>query len=802
MSAVKSGAQVLFTLAVMNHSHAQQKPEPMKPMPLAGADEQTPSRAHYFSWINQLDPGPTESQTLANLGFFKFLKDEYGMHLDIYALDEGTIDHQRANESMESPRFKALFPGGFEQSVALAKSMGTRLGVWSGPDGFGDTPEEEKARTDMFVKLCRDYNFYLFKFDSVRGTLREEKQAAFAHMLKECRKYCPDLIVLNHRLKLGIAEPLATTSLWEGQETYIDVKISNQTTGSHNRVGALSRGLPPNLTRLVEDHGVCLSSCLDYWEDDLILQAFNRSMILAPEIYGDPWFLRDDELPKLARIYNLHRRYGDILVNGMILPDTPYGPKAVSRGDDSTRFLTLRNLTWNPVTYTVKLDSSIGLTAGGEVYVREFHPLEKDLGTFPQSGEIAVEVPPFRSLLLMASAKPIAEIGVAGSAYEILRDTPDKPVLVKLLGLPGTQAKVRLLPGTQSFSEATLDGKPIPGFAEGKQVIVDFPGTPLKEAWHRKLGDLQPADVPADAEALYEATVFAADNDALANRSVSRSGPTTIPQVQAARDAFFNDSRVLDRGVWSGFLFDDNPKTFFRNNGADKVIKAEECLLRLDFGAPVKMDRLVVHVEGSDPRPGVAEVSADRIHWIKVEAVGVGKTIELKIPTEHPVRYARLFPGDWRLNEVEGYLGQTKLDRAGWRASNLFWDYSRNPAVAAWSGTFTLPEVPPGSYLCVAFEGKHGKEGAYAAARMDGKPVGSPTRAPSMPYNIWETGGGQPEKNSTSYILVTAEMAGKSIDVVALTMKNGVNEYQPQVWITAYPDPYVSHNVVLQRAAR
>ena len=94
------------------------------------------------------------------------------------------------------------------------------------------------------------------------------------------------------------------------------------------------------LTRMVEDHGVCLSSCLDYWDDELVLQAFNRSLTLAPEIYGNPWFLRDDELPKLARLFNLHRRYGTILVNGMELPEATYGPHAVSRGDDSTRFLT------------------------------------------------------------------------------------------------------------------------------------------------------------------------------------------------------------------------------------------------------------------------------------------------------------------------------------------------------------------------------------------------------------------------------------------------------------------------------
>ncbi len=54
-------------------------------------------------------------------------------------------------------------------------------------------------------------------------------------------------------------------------------------------------------------------------------------MILAPELYGSPWFLRDDEFSQLARIFNLHRRYRDILTQGIELPEATYGPYAVSR---------------------------------------------------------------------------------------------------------------------------------------------------------------------------------------------------------------------------------------------------------------------------------------------------------------------------------------------------------------------------------------------------------------------------------------------------------------------------------------
>ena len=121
----------------------------------------------------------------------------------------------------------------------------------------------------------------LFKMDAVCGGLREEKVDVFIEMMKECRKYSPELILLNHRLRLGRAMPYATTSLLGGQETYMDIHLSNGHTAPHHRESMFHREPPPGLTRLTEDHGVCISSCIDYFEDELIYQAFNR-MILFP----------------------------------------------------------------------------------------------------------------------------------------------------------------------------------------------------------------------------------------------------------------------------------------------------------------------------------------------------------------------------------------------------------------------------------------------------------------------------------------------------------------------------------------
>ena len=291
------------------------------------------------------------------------------MQLDIYAFDAGAIDGKRWYGSTDSAKFKAQFPNGFDPIYERAKALGIRLGIWGGPDGFGETPDEEKARVDMMVSLCDAYEFALFKFDTVAGDLRDDKQQVFADMMSRCRAASPDLILLNHRINLGeTALPHATTWLWEGQETYTDVHIYNTRPAPHHRAGALARGLPPGLARLTEDHGVCFSSALDHWDDELILQAFNRSLILSPQIYCNPWLLSDDEFPKLARIFNLARQYRDILPNGVQLPEDRYGPDAISRGDENTRLITLKNLSWSPVDYTLHINNALGLKAGSNSY--------------------------------------------------------------------------------------------------------------------------------------------------------------------------------------------------------------------------------------------------------------------------------------------------------------------------------------------------------------------------------------------------------------------------------------------------
>jgi len=760
-----------------------------------GADERTPSYSEYFSWINNTNEGSTEAQTLTNLDFFKWLHDEYGMVLDIYVISAGAIDKAGRYGTMDSEAFRRQFPNGFGPIYEKARSMGTRLGTWGGPDGFGDTPAEEQARIDMMVKLCRDYEFILLKFDGVVGGLRPEKQDAFVRMMTECRKHSPDLILLNHRLKLGKGLPYATTYLLGGAETYIDVHMCNNQTAPHHRAGAIARRVVPDLVRLTEDHGVCISSCLNYWEDDLILQAFNRNLLLAPQLYGNPWFLRDDEYPKLARIFNLARQYRDILVDGMVLPEASYGQKAVVRGDERTRLLTLRNLSWTPITCRVKLDEEIGLRAGTTVELRQYHPTERVIGTFKKGDVVDVEVLPFRSCLLMATSKK-SRFGIEGCDYEVVRDVPGKPVLVKLLGMPGETRRIRLVPGDRTFTSARLSGQPAPGLVRGRSKSVVFSGTPLEQPTHRKLGDLAPCRVPADAEALYEATCFAANNNALEVRALERSGPSDIPQVRKAREAFLEQPLFAERGLWDKNLFDGNDETAFYVARRVGITPLSGGSLRIDLGETVSLDRLIVRTGSEHALQPFkfdetirAQVSSDLTDWTAV-TMAAGNEIVMDLDPDTRVRYIRFNGTPDKIVEIEGYLDGRKLDRSHWRASMLFARYARVSASKAWQHSFTLEEIPGGSYLAIALNGEHGIEGAYAAIRVNGKPVGSRDRSVSFPSNTWEYPARKRSSDYTYYVPLTEDMKGAKIDAVVLGLRNGQDKFKPEVWITAYPAPF------------
>lgn len=682
--------------------------------------EFSPSRMEYFSWINNTNEGSTEAQTMANLDFFRWMKDKHGMQLDIYAFDSGQIDGARFYGSMDSERFRTKFPDSFDRIHAKAAGMGTRLGLWGGPDGFGNTPDEAAKRTQTLVSLARDYNWGLFKFDAVCGALRPEHSKDFTDMMAQVRHHSPDLILLNHRLGLDEAEAYATTFLWEGQESYVDVNIFNRQTAPHHRVGGMARGLVPGMKRLTEDHGVCLSSCLDGWDDELVLHAFGRNLVLAPELYGNPWLLRDDEFPRLARLCNIHREYGQLLVDGLRLPAGKYGDFAVSRGDGETRFVVLRNLSWEDKPVDIVLGEEIGLQPADSVWVTEFHPSEKQAGQRAFGEKYTVVLQPFRAALLKVSS--------------------------------------------------TNGGSFVPSTSTSAVV---------------RLGDLSQCDVPADANALYEATVFAADNNALEVRSLQRSGATTIPEVKAARDAFFGQQAFVNRGCWDRNLFDGDLTTglFPSKRRGDQRIGGG--CLRLDLGKVCRVDSIRLHVGsyyGLDPmmteEGQQCSVSTDLEHW---KTIGFVSDTLMTIALGGDMRYLRLPGAPGQLCEIEVFgEGGRKLDSGSFRASNLF-----SPSrkwTKAWKATVTLPEHFENGKVCVAVEGVHGVEGAYATMVVDGKRVGAADRAPSYPSNVWENGVIRADRSYTYYFPVSETAKGREATVYVLSCDEAHQDLKPVVY--------------------
>ncbi|RTE53929.1 hypothetical protein EHW67_08320 [Arenibacter aquaticus] len=768
----------------------------------AGADERTPSKAQYFSWINNTNEGPTAEHTKINLDFFGWLKSQYGMQLDIYAMDAGAIDGKNFYGSIYSDRFKKQFPQGFDPLYQQAKALDIRLGVWGGPDGFGDTPEEEKARIDQMVKLCRDYDFALFKFDAVCGPLRPEKEDAFIEMMQQAREYSPDLILLNHRLGLDKAKPYATTFLWGGNETYIDVHMANTMTAPHNRAQAMSRGLVPHLQRLTEDHGVCISSCIDYWEDDLILQSFNRSLILSPEIYGNPWLLNDDEFSKLAQIYNLHRKYRDILVEGKVLSDS-YGPNAVSRGDGKTQILSLRNLNWDSATYSITLNEEIGLKAEGDITLLQLHPTEKLIGTFSKGETIPVEVLPFRSALFLASTEEYKDPVITGADFRTIRNISNAPIEIEVLGMPGTTSNIGLLNPDQ-YTSAQIDGKNADRLLKGKKLKLNFPGDKLKHNFHRQLNPFAEIAIPEDVASLYEATIFAADNNALEVRSLQRSGETNIPEVKAARDAFFNQEAFVNRGVWDKNLFDGDLETGFWPQKKYRLdTRIEGGTLRLDLGAVTFLDKLIITVPNEfalQPllvgEGNFVEVSTDLVNWEELTYLAE-KQSEVNIGKK--VRYLRFRNFPQQIVEIEGLANGQKLDRSQWRASNLFAHPSRKKAKKVWKSRIVLDEIAEGSYLSVALNGKHGIEGAYAAAKVGEEYLGADNRASSFPANNWEFMTARRDKNYTYFIPLDKSMIGKEIEVFVMGYDEDNLNFDPELYITAYPHPWKKIKLTLNK---
>ena len=302
---------------------------------------------------------------------------------------------------------------------------------------------------------------------------------------------------------------------------------------------------------------------------------------------------------------------------------------------------------------------------------------------------------------------------------------------------------------------------------------------------------------PADAEALYEATCFAADNNALEVRSLLRSGPTRIPQVDRAQKALFECPDLVRKA--SGIA---TSSTARRTRYSARARRA--AFSRLDFGETVTLDRVLLLLAPaasgkSDRAAGPAyraEGSEDLRNWITLPVRIEDGTLIADASAAGALRYVRLDPAPEAIATVQAIRSGKALASSVWRASNLFARYV--PATAAWSATATLHEAARGSFLAVPIYGRHGNEGAIVGVRVDGKPAGCPDRAVSFASNVWEYQNCEADNNYTYYFPVTPAVAGKRLEVVLLSMQS--RELKAELWVTAYPAPWVMRELILEES--
>jgi hypothetical protein len=286
-----------------------------------------------------------------------------------------------------------------------------------------------------------------------------------------------------------------------------------------------------------------------------------------------------------------------------------------------------------------------------------------------------------------------------------------------------------------------------------------------------------------------------------------RSGETKIPAVRGARDAFFNQHVFVGRGLWDRYLFDGRPETSFfqspRNNSG--LRSPMDALLRLDFGEVIRptvielttpdqysLGSLLEGEGGSE-----AQISTDLKNWIAIPFIH-GERSRIHLPAGTGVRYVRISRLNCRLSEVNAYAGGRSLPREKWRASNLFGSFARMEFRKAWLGSMRVEQCVRGGYLCIALNGKHGIEGAYAAVRTaDGRFIGAADRATSFACNPWE-GTCKRDSNYTYYVPLTPDMAGQQLEVVVLANAACDDKLRPEVWQTAHGAPFSEKLLQLQ----
>ena len=407
---------------------------------------------------------------------------------------------------------------------------------------------------------------------------------------------------------------------------------------------------------------------------------------------------------------------------------------------------------------------------------------------------------PFRATLIEVSRPEKADPVLTGCRYETVKEDADgTPVEVNYLRSAG--GTVHLLKNGEKTDFAVIGA-------------VD-----IQERPPVFLGELsETAVAPANGEEMYEKAVFPADNDSLERRSIDRSGDSKIPEVNAARDAFFAQKTYRLRGCEAKALFDSDPDTFYDTQSLvyqDHSFRIDGGCLRVDCGREVEAD--TVEVEFFSAKEETREVKfallpetltygTDFARWntsergelltvneketVEVVRMSVhttymaeGKRLCAVFPVEGALRYLRLPCPPDRIYAVRVKKDGRALDLTAAHANNLQAPFSPDRAGVCKSGELVVPAHRPGSYLAVGIEGVHGVEGVYCTAEIEGENIGFPRRAPDYKANIWEHRVLSKDKNNTFYMTLPEGSEGKTVKITAVFADPACESIPCRVWL-------------------
>ena len=111
--------------------------------------------------------------------------------------------------------------------------------------------------------------------------------------------------------------------------------------------------------------------------------------------------------------------------------------------------------------------------AQGKIVLVQLHPTEKVLGTFKKGDEVAIEVMPFRSCMILATTKKYDEPALTGTDYQVVKNVEGIPIEIEILGMPGTTLDISLLNAKQ-YKTAQINDVSISDFLIGSTAVRVF----------------------------------------------------------------------------------------------------------------------------------------------------------------------------------------------------------------------------------------------------------------------------------------------------------------------------------------